>query len=226
VIERFADGYRRWLLRKLPPGPLRDYCAVPLPRRAIDYRQIGYVALDFETTGLNPRRDHILSLGWVVVENVCLLLGTAEHRIIRLDCDIPAESAAIHRITDDQSATGETLNRALAALFATLTGRVLIVHHASIERGFLAATCRRLYGYPPPLRIIDTEVVARRVLDRRQIIYQASELRLHALAERYNLPRLNAHNALSDAIVTAELFLAQTAYQDAGRGFPLGDLLC
>lgn len=225
MIDWISEGYRRWLLRKLPPGPLRDHCAVPLPRRATDYRQLGYVALDIETTGLNPRRDRMLSLGWVVIENNCLWLNTAEQRFIRLDCDIPADSAVIHRITDDQAARGETLNQALAALFAVLAGRVLIAHHAPIERGFLAAVCRRLYGWVPPLRVIDTQVLARRALDRRQIVYKASDLRLHALAERYNLPRLNAHNALNDAILTAELFLAEVAYWDAGRGFPLGDLL-
>jgi len=50
-------------------------------------------------------------------------------------------------------------------------------------------------------------------------------LRLHALSERYNLPRYSAHNALSDALAAAELFLAQVSYGDGKSKAPLRDFL-
>ena len=45
---------------------------------------------------------------------------------------------------------------------------------------------------------------------------QTGDLRLFNLRPRYNLPRYKAHNALSDAIATAELFMALAAEMAPG----------
>ena len=42
------------------------------------------------------------------------------------------------------------------------------------------------------------------------------DLRLHALRERFNLPRYKAHDALIDALATAELFCAFAAHRELG----------
>jgi DNA polymerase-3 subunit epsilon len=56
---------------------------------------------------------------------------------------------------------------------------------------------------------LDTFVMAKRKLDRSDIAYDPQELRLSALRHKHNLPNYFAHNALNDAIATAELLLVQ-----------------
>ena len=219
------DWRRRWRLRRLADCPLRDYLATPFPRPGLDYRRVQYVAVDLETTGLNARRDQILSIGWVLVDGNRIRLDSARHRLLRVAGEIPADSAVIHQITDDESARGMELSAALPELLTDLAGRVLIAHHARVELGFLGAACKRLWGKGLLVRTVDTQAVARRLLERRQIPFKGSDLRLHALCERYNLPRHGAHNALSDALSAAELFIAQAAHRDSGRGMALGDFL-
>jgi len=219
------DWRRRWRLRRQPPGPLRDYLSAPFPAPSRDYRDVEYVAVDLETTGLDPRRDQILSIGWVRVNGNRIDLADAHHRLVRVEGAIPADSAVIHQITDDVAATGADLAAALPELLTALRGRVMIAHHARVERGFLGAACKRLFGRGLLVRTVDTQAIARRIFERRHISYKASDLRLHALGERYNLPRYGAHNALSDALAAAELFLAQAAHRDNGRGMPLADFL-
>lgn len=214
---------RRW--KRAAPGPFREFLARPCPRPSLDYRQAEYVAVDLETTGLDPRRDQILSLGWVVLRGPRIELASARHEVVRVQGAIPANTAVIHQITDDDAAAGGDLANALAALLADLAGRVLIAHHCHVELGFLGAACQRLYGGGLLVRAIDTQDIARRTLERRQTPFKASDLRLYALGERYNLPRYGAHNALADALAAAELFLAQAAYRDGGRGIALRELL-
>ena len=216
---------RRWRLRRLDDCPLRDYLATPFPRPGRDYRDVEYIAVDLETTGLDMRRDQILSIGWVLVEGNRIRLESARHRLVRVEGDIPADSAVIHQITDDEAARGLPLAEALPEFLQELSGRVLIAHHARIELGFIGAACKRLWGKGLLVRAVDTQAVARRLLERRQIPFKGSDLRLHALCERYNLPRHGAHNALSDALSAAELFLAQAAHRDSGHGMALGDFL-
>ncbi len=216
---------RRRRLRRLADCPLRDYLQTPFPKPGCDYRDVEYVAVDLETTGLSARRDQILSIGWVQLADNRIRLDTARHRLVRVNGDIPADSAVIHKITDDEAAGGLALSTALPELLADLSGRVLIAHHARVELSFLGAACRRLWGKGLLVRTVDTQTVARRLLERRQIPFKPGDLRLHALCERYNLPRHGAHNALSDALAAAELFLAQAAHRDNGRGMQLDDFL-
>ena len=178
------------------------------------------------SVGLDSRRDLILSVGYVVVRGIRIDLSTARHRVVRIDRSIPEASAVIHQITDDQSAEGCELVEAIAELLPALAGRIMIAHHANIEQIFLSNACKHYWGQALPIRIIDTQALALRTFERRQIPFKVSDLRLHALGNRYNLPRYGAHNALSDALAAAELFLAQAAYRDDGRGLPLADFLC
>ncbi|WPL15950.1 DNA polymerase III PolC-type [Thiorhodovibrio winogradskyi] len=219
------EARRRWTIYNLPFGALRDCYAQPLPRARQEYRDTDYVALDFETTGLYPVKDQILSFGWVPIDGNRIRLDGAQHRMIKVDQAISAESAVIHQITDDQAARGEPLKEVLTDFLRVLGGRVLVAHHARIERGFLAAACRDFFGDEPLVRVVDTEALARRSLERRQQAYRPSDLRLHALAQSYNLPQMTAHNALSDALNTAQVFLAQIAYLDTGKSLRLQDLL-
>ena len=226
-MPSLLDWRRRWHLRRAPPGPLRDYLKHPFAQPRTDYRHQEYLAIDLETTGLDSRRDLILSVGYVIVRGISIDLSTACHRVVRIDRSIPEASAVIHQITDDQSALGGELVDVLTELLPVLAGRVMIAHHASIEQGFLSHACKRLWGrelFTP--RVIDTQVLAHRTFERRQTPFKASDLRLHSLGSRYNLPRYGAHNALSDALAAAELFLAQAAYRDNGKGLRLGDFLC
>ena len=65
-----------------PPGPLRDLAAAPPPPGTTPVSQVELLALDLETTGLDPRTDHVLSLGWVPVAGGQVLLADAhEHRV-------------------------------------------------------------------------------------------------------------------------------------------------
>jgi DNA polymerase-3 subunit epsilon len=202
---------------------MRDYLATPLPQRRIASGDAGLVALDFETTGLDPRNDHILSIGLVGIDGLSIRLASAQHHLVNDAGPIPERSAVIHGITDDHAAAGQPLRQLLPALLQALAGRVIVVHHAAVERQFLQTACERLYGAPFVGRFIDTEVLARRGMERRQQPIRASDLRLFNLRRAYQLPRYPAHNALSDALATAELFLLLAARADPAGRAPIGD---
>lgn len=213
MLRRFfsLDTLRKRALSKSRPGALYDYLSTPLPSKKTECEDLVIVALDLETTGLDPRRDKILSYGLVEVRHMTVKLETSRHQLISIDGQIPEESAVIHQITDDQAATGITIEKALPELLACLAGKVMLVHYASIEQNFLSAACQTLYGAPFVIPTIDTLVLAQRLFERRNHTIQAGDLRLFNLRPRYNLPNYKAHNALSDALATAELFLAMAA---------------
>lgn len=194
------------------PGPLKDFLSVPYPSVTSVLSKTNLLALDFETTGLNAVQDKLLSVGCVDLSHQQIELGSSYHQIIDTKQKLNDENVAIHQITEQQQRQGQSLETVVEQLLAKLAGKVMLVHYATIEREFLQQACLELYGLAPTFPIIDTLVIAKRRLDKRDVAYDPSELRLGALRNHYELPNYFAHNALNDAIATAELFLAQTCH--------------
>lgn len=190
---------------------MRDYLSVPLPAKKSVCTDVDIVALDLETTGLDPKQDSILSYGLVHLQRMTIRLKTSRHEFISVAEEIPEESAVIHHITDDVAASGKPLEEVLPDILMELRGKVMLVHYAMIEQNFLDAACRKLYGTPFVIRTIDTLMLAQRLFEIRNHTIQPGNLRLFNLRPQYNLPQYKAHNALSDALATAELFLAMAA---------------
>ena len=205
------ESQRKRALKKVDTGALYDYLSIPLPTNQTQCEDLVIVSLDLETTGLDPKKDKILSYGLVEIKHMTVRLDTSRHQLISIDDEIPESSAVIHQITDDQAATGIPLEEALPVLLSHLAGKVMLVHYSAIEQNFIDAACRDIYGAPFVIPIIDTLVLARRLYERRNHTIQPGNLRLFNLRPQYNLPNYKAHNALSDAVATAELFLAMAA---------------
>ena len=228
MFGRFASAEkrRRRLLEKVPDGPVRDYLSYPFPDEKMEIFNTTIVSMDFETTGLDTRKDNILSIGYVEMSHSEIQLGTAVHIYLEARQEIPEASAVIHRITDDMVADeGKPLEQIMTDLLEYLKGKVILAHHANIERTFLQKHCEELWGHAPIFPMIDTLELARQWFDRRNMHFSPNELRLFNLRERYGLPRYPAHNALTDALSTAELFLAQLDYIGNAHKLPLKQFL-
>ncbi len=216
---------RKKQLENAPEGPLKQYLSVPLPDIGQDIDEIELLALDFETSGLNAAKDSVLSIGHVEMAAGEIRLATAHHQLLKSHQALPEESVIIHSITDDQSAAGLEFEDAIGQLLQTLTGKVMVAHNAKVETGFLVVACQKLYGVKPFFPAIDTMMIAKRWMERRNKEIGQGDLRLFNLRKQYNLPVYQAHNALSDAIATAELFQAQLAHMDSRKALPLKQFL-
>lgn len=219
------EAKRKKLLKKAPEGPLKEFLKVPMPdiKQGIGVTDI--LALDFETTGLNAKRDKLLSVGYVSLKSGLIKLGQSQHSIICCPGDMTKDNVAIHQITDTERENGSELQDVVAQLLSDLAGKVMLVHYAHIEKSFLTQACLQLYGMAPVFPIIDTLVLAKNHLDRNHQHYDPSQLRLINLRAKYGLPAHHEHNALNDAVATGELFLAQMRNYPQGFATPLKDFL-
>lgn len=228
ALFNYLTGYeakRKRLLKKAPEGALKDFLSVPFPDLNTPFNDLPILALDFETTGLDAKADKLLSVGFVTMEHEQIKLSTCYHQIIKTKEQLEESNVIIHHITDDQKDRGEKLRIVIEALLKALAGKIMLVHFARIERQFLTQACLELYGMSPEFPIIDTLVIAKRQLDKRDVAYDPSELRLSNLRHKYQLPDHHGHNALNDAIATAELLLAQINNRPKADKIQLKDLI-
>ncbi len=216
LIQSFfsLETQRKRLLTKAPEGALKQYLSVPIIDldKPIMYSDI--LAVDFETTGLNAKQDDILSIGYVELAENQIRLGSCYHQIVAAHCALEESNVMIHSITDQEKASGRPLASVVEDLLAALAGKTMLVHYAQIEKNFLEQACIKLYGMAPVFPIIDTLALAKKRHDRYSQAYAPSTLHLSNLRDEYGLPRYPAHNALNDAIATAELFMAKVQYAE------------
>ncbi|WP_459611416.1 exonuclease domain-containing protein [Corynebacterium urogenitale] len=193
-------------------GPLREYYDTPRPTADTPLDELPMLAVDVETTGLNPAKHRILSIGWVPVNGPEIDLGGAGYVILHTaGAESVGDSATIHGLTDDEIAEGVEPEYALAQLLHMLQGRALLAHFASIEEEFLSTACRRYFGAGLKLQTVDTFEIERRHMERMGTYPRGEDLRLPRVRARYGLPHYVSHNALSDALACAELYLALRA---------------
>lgn len=191
---------------KVPDGPLRRYLLSEPQPRTTPLGEVALLAIDFETTGLTPGTDHVLSVGMIDVDGLSIPLGTATNFYVNPGRDV-GQSAVIHQITDDELADAIPTEEAVDRVFDRLAGRVLLAHHAAIEVGFLTSAVRRLYGVSVEVPAVDTMGLGHRALGFDED-HPRDALRLWKLRARAGLPRYRGHDAVVDALACAELYLA------------------
>lgn len=187
-----------------------------------DWRQQEFLVVDTETSALEIASGELLSVGWVVIRDGRIVLGSAEHWLLKPQNSV-GESATIHTLRDCELDAGLTETELMRRFLQAAAGRALVFHHAGLDLAFLNRITRRLYGAPLLLPVVDTLQLEKRNLERRNQPLEANALRLANCCKRYNLPLSKAHNALTDALATAELLLAQVSYK--GKGVKLRDLI-
>ncbi len=200
---------------------LRAYYAAGVPAGDTVLTEVPLVALDIETTGLDPVRDGIVSIGMVPMSLERILASASRHWIVRPRVPLDEKSVTLHGITDSQVREAPDLDAILTEVLEAMAGRVAIVHCRQIERQFLDQALRRRIGEGIVFPTIDTMALEARV-HRRSIpgflsrLFGTRELvsiRLAASRSRYGLPRYGLHHALTDALATGELFQAQIAHR-------------
>ncbi|GAA0695819.1 3'-5' exonuclease [Marinobacterium maritimum] len=180
--------------------------------------EVPLVAVDFETTGLDPRKGGIVSIGLVPMSINRIYCSQARHWVLKPRAALSSESVVVHGITHSEIESAPDLSRILDELLMQLRGKVVVVHHRGIERAFLNAALKARLREGIEFPVIDTmELEARlhrckppgfwaRLLGRKP-----ASIRLAQSRERYHLPFYRPHHALTDAIACGELLLAQVA---------------
>ncbi|MBI44179.1 3'-5' exonuclease [Marinobacter lutaoensis] len=178
--------------------------------------EVPLVALDFETTGLDPNRHSIVSIGVVPFTLQGIPLAQAWHQLVRPLLPLSRDSVAVHGITHSDLDQAPDLAEVLDTLFGYLNGRIPVVHYRAIERPFLNVALQWRLGEGIRFPVLDTMAIEAHLHPNRHpsrwqrlLGRQPVSIRLADSRGRYGLPHYPSHNALTDALATAELLQAQ-----------------
>ena len=162
--------------------------------------QDAWVAIDLETTGLDPSSDRIIEFGALRVEN-----GTVTGRFSQLvQCGVrlPASVRELTGISDGMLAEEGIPEKEALARFLQFIGRdPLVGYNLPFDMEFLRAACARYGGTLPANRCTDLLQIARRR------VFGLSSYKLPALAAYFSLSVVAAHRALADCELLVQVYL-------------------
>ena len=213
---------RRWHARKIEKTLLGKYLQAPLLSHRQDWKDVTWLGVDIETTDLDPAKGEIVSIGWVPMRGGKILLGEARQLFVTIRKEV-GQSAVFHQISDDDLRHGMKASEMLAEFLQAARGSVLVFHNAQLDMAFLNKLSRRIYGAPMLSQIADTLIWEKNKIFSHYQHIPPDTLRLHNCRRRYNLPIYPAHSALTDALATIELLMAQI--YNMGNQVNVGDVL-
>lgn len=200
------------------------------PKIPID--QVSYAAVDFETTGLNPATDDIISIGIVPFNLDRIHCHQAAQWLVSPSGELYEQSITFHGITHSDLAKAPGLMQIIKELLHALSGKIIVVHCHQIERGFLNKALVDGVGEGIAFPVIDTMAIESTIqykqnggLINRILGRKPESVRLSNTRKRYGLPEYRLHHALTDALATAELFQAQAAHHFPSHKTWLASLL-
>ncbi len=176
------------------------------------------VALDIETTGLDQNKNSIVSIGLIDMSLSRIRCASAQHWLIKPQTQLHSTSVMVHGITHSAVINAPDFSSIITPLLEHIKGKIIVVHHSPIERGFLNVAFQRHTGEGIEFPVIDTMALeaqftgkATRSFWQKLVGEKKESIRLTDCRSRYNLPYYRQHNAMTDAIACAELLQAQCA---------------
>ena len=194
---------------------LKEFYLSTFSDASASVKDIPFVALDFETTGLNSKTDDIVSVGLVPFTLARIYCKQSKHWVVQPRRNLSESSIVIHGITHNDVDNAPDFDNIIAPLLDALRSKVIVVHYSAIERGFFNSALLLRLKEHIEFMVVDTMELERRALKAKQGLIgqlfntKLGSLRLNDCRKRYSLPVYEGHNALTDALATAELLQAQ-----------------
>lgn len=190
--------------------------------------EAGYVVIDTELTGLDEKKDSILSMGGVKMTGSMIKLGGHFYMEVKPESVIDTRSVVIHQITPSDVKEKPFIESVLMSFLDFIGDRIIVGHCISIDIAFMKRYLRKMsINLENP--VIDTlslyTWLKRRNLLKNECHNPVNNYSLYDIVKCFGITAKNAHHALSDAFVTAQLFQRLLLiFQNAGIKFT-GELL-
>ncbi len=136
--------------------PLKQFYSVGVPDPQTPIRNLEFVAMDFETTGLNPQQDAIISVGLIPFNCQRIFCRQAQYQLIKPHSPLKENSVVIHGITHNDVENEQYFSDYATPLLKSLQGKIVVAHFHPIERQFIQHAFNSYFSEKIYFPMIDT----------------------------------------------------------------------
>jgi len=164
------------------------------------------VVFDCETTGLKPKIDDIISIGAVKIKGNKILTNEAIHIFVKQEKQINHESITIHQIRHCDLDEAVSIEKAIEQFLYYIGNRKLVGYYLEFDVAMINKYIKPMFGIKLPNK---QEEISAIYYDKKiaKIPQGHIDLRFDTILEDLSLPKLQAHDALNDSVMTAMMYL-------------------
>lgn len=194
----FDNFFKNWNRKKLLDKRFDFLFDEPTPNE--------YVCLDCETSGLNPKKDEILSIGAVHIKENKILMRKTFNIFLKPSKNINPESIKIHHIRPIDLKNGINPQDAIYQLLEFIGSRPIVGYYIKFDVAIISKYTKEFIGIKLPNENIEVSSLYYKIR-KRSTGYEFIDLRFDTILKNLDIPTLGKHDALNDAIMTSMMFL-------------------
>jgi len=171
-----------------------------------------FILLDTELTGLDAKRDSIISFGAVRMKGSRIDVNSLYKRMINPEAEFSPESVVVHGILPSEVSQEPLITEVLSEFTDYCRNDILVGYCIEIDMAFIRRDVKRLFGRQvdnPVIEIVRVYEWLRRVAEEKQRDKEYPPIGrdgLYGLADVFDIEVSVAHNAAMDAFISAQVF--------------------
>lgn len=201
----------------------------PLWELDLPVQEIKAVVLDTELTGLDLRRDSILSIGAIKMAGGRVEIGRTFYRLVNPRMKTKAQTAMVHEIAPTGVMERQDIGQVLSEFLGFCGGDVLIGHYISPDLAFINRELEDAQNRTLENPAVDTMSLIHWWRSNTPGLgpefFTPKKFELVEIAKDLGIQIQGAHNALMDVFVTTQVFQRLLPRLQALGIKTLGDLL-
>jgi DNA polymerase-3 subunit epsilon len=178
------------------------------------------VAFDCETTGLDVRRNDIITIAAVRIRDNRILTSERFEAVIRPEARMNVDAIKIHRLREMDVAAGDRIQLVIPQFLHFIGGRPLVGYYIDFDVRMVDKYLLSLKGFELPNKLIE---VSKLYYERKYGDAPPGttvDLSFAAILRDLDLPVLDQHDAFNDALTTAMMYLQLTDLRQRGVRIP------
>ena len=165
-----------------------------------------FVSFDCETTGLNVKKDEILSIGAVKLNHQKIELSHSFERFVKPIEQIAKESITIHHIRPCDIHDSIEAKVAIEEFLHFIGNRTLIGYYIKFDIAMINRYTQALIGTTLPNKSIELSTMYYKRYKKKSS-HEFVDLKFDTIMNKLDLPKLGQHDALNDAVMSAMMYL-------------------
>lgn len=165
-----------------------------------------YVCFDCETTGLDPKKDDIISIGAVIIKNNTIVASKKFVKFIKPKTKLQVEAIKVHHIRECDLQDAEDINKVIKEFLEFIGSRTLVGYFLEFDIAMINKYLKPILGIKLPNKALEVSAIYYDYKIER--IPQGNiDLRFNTIMNELKIPNLGKHDAYNDAIMTSMIFL-------------------
>lgn len=165
-----------------------------------------YVCFDCETTGLDPLKDDIVSIGAVIIKDNAIISSKKFVKFVKPKTKLQSEAIKVHHIRECDLNDAEDIDDVIEEFLEFIGNRTLVGYFLEFDIAMVNKYLKPKLGIKLPNKAIEVSAIYHDYKIEK-IPQSHIDLKFNTIMDNLEIPHMGKHDAYNDAIMTSLIFI-------------------